>query len=79
MSSIFGYIFYFLTLCIIIIDTRSINQKDNSNDAITLANYRHQFEHSMKFKKIRWEFESRYNKAYCQFCNLVVPVVRFFD
>ena len=60
------------------IDTRSINEKDTSDNqqlAIILANYRHRFEHSTNLKKLRWTLEHRYNKAYCQFCDLVVPVV----
>ncbi|CAF1110198.1 unnamed protein product [Rotaria sp. Silwood1] len=92
MSSMFRYLytlFYFLTLYIIIIDTRSIDEKDtnkfivdnlineqNHEFLITLANYRHRFEHSINFKKIRWTLKHRYDKAYCQFCDLVVPVVR---
>ncbi|CAF5025838.1 unnamed protein product [Rotaria sp. Silwood1] len=91
MSSMFRYLytlFYFLTLYIIIIDTRSIDEKDtnkfivdnlineqNHEFLITLANYRHRFEHSINFKKIRWTLKHRYDKAYCQFCDLVVPVV----
>jgi hypothetical protein len=73
MSSIYGYILYFLTLYIIIADTQPIE----TNDEIIFANYRHHFEHSTNIKKFRWGLNSRYNKAYCQFCNLVVPVVRF--
>jgi hypothetical protein len=92
MSSIFGYVcilFYCLTLYIITIDTRSINEKDSveliadnlSNDhnqqiEIILANYRHRFDHSTHLKKLRWALKHRYNKAYCEFCDLVVPVVR---
>jgi len=81
MPSIFGSIcilFYFLTLYIITIDTRSINEKDtidNQRIAITLANYRHRLEHSTNVKKLRWTLKHRYNKAYCEFCDLVVPVV----
>jgi hypothetical protein len=94
MSSIFGYIcilFYFFTLYIITIDTRSINEKDtvelivenipidyNRDTEILLANYRHRFDHSTNLKKLRWTLKHRYNKAYCTFCDLVVPVVRFF-
>jgi hypothetical protein len=94
MSSICGYVyvlFYFLTIYIITIDTRSINDKDtvelivdnitndhNQQVEILLANYRHRFEHSTYFKKLRWTLKHRYNKAYCDFCDLVVPVVRFF-
>ena len=84
MSSIGGYlclVFYFLTLSIITIDSRSIAEKDASDNLqrsiVALADYRHRFEHSTNFKKLRWTLEHRYNKAYCQFCDLVVPVVRF--
>ena len=41
-----------------------------------LADYWHRFEHSTYFKQLRWTWTGRYNKAYCQFCDLVVPVVR---
>ena len=88
MSSIFRYylytLFYFLTLYIII-HTRSINENNtvelivnNQELLIKLTNYRHRFEHSINLKKIRWIFKHRYNKTYCEFCNLVVPVVRDF-
>ncbi len=90
MSSIFGYLcilFYFLSLYIITIDTRSINEKDtvenipndyNRETEILMANYRHRFDHSINLKKLRWTLKHRYNKAYCTFCDLVVPVVRCF-
>jgi hypothetical protein len=86
MSSIFGYVCllcYFLTLYLITIDTRSINEKDtvefivdNRQAEIILANYRHRFEHSMNLKQLRWTMENRYNKAYCDFCDIVIPVVK---
>ena len=95
MSSIFGYLrvlSYFLTLYMITTDTQSINEKDNVEpilnklpknqnqlSAITLANYRHRFEHSTKLKKVRWTLKSRYNIAYCDFCDLAVPVVNFLS
>ncbi|CAF2669724.1 unnamed protein product [Rotaria sp. Silwood2] len=82
-------LFYFLTLYLIIIDARSIDENDiielivnnlindeNQEFLITLANYRHRFEHSTNMKKFRWILKHRYNKAYCEFCDLVVPVVR---
>ncbi len=87
MPSITGYVciaFYFLTLCIITTDTRAIDDQDivDDNDKrqadIILSNYRHRFQHSTHLKKLRWTIESRYNKAYCDFCNLVIPVVRIF-
>jgi hypothetical protein len=87
MLSITGYVcivFYFLTLCLIIIDTRTINDQDIVDDNhnrqidIILSNYRHRFEHSMDLKKLRWTIGSHSNKAYCDFCNLVIPVVRIF-
>ena len=93
MSSIYGYIyvvFYFLTLYIITINTRTINEINsidlivdeysNSYDPnieIIIKNYQHRFEHSINLKKLRWALQHRYNKAYCDFCNLVIPVVRF--
>lgn len=91
MSSICGYIcilLCFLTIC----DTRSINDDaknsiefivdelpDNNHHEeidVVIANYRHRFQHSTNFKKLVWALQNRYNKAYCTFCNLVVPVVR---
>lgn len=94
MSSIYGYVcvlLCFLTLYIITIDTRSINENHSvelvvdeiSNDHneqvdAIIANYRHRFEHSTNFKKLQWALKHRYNKAYCTFCDLVVPVVRLF-
>ncbi|CAF1219201.1 unnamed protein product [Adineta steineri] len=82
MSSRFGYIcilFYFLTLYIIITDSRSINEQDsidNHEVALTIANYQHRFEHSINLKQLHWTLKHRYNKAYCEFCDLVVPVIR---
>ena len=87
MTSKSGYVlilFSCLTLCIITIDTRAINEEVlldeyNSQFDIVLSNYRHRFEHSNNLKKLRWTIESRYNKAYCDFCNLVIPVVGYDD
>ncbi|CAF0945509.1 unnamed protein product [Rotaria sordida] len=86
MWSIFRYylyiLFYFLTFYIII-HTRSINENNtielianNQELLIKFTKYRHRFEHSINLKKIHWIFKHRYNKTYCEFCNLVVPVVR---
>lgn len=88
----FGYkcaLVYFLTLYIILSETRSINKIENIESIVDdlsyeqneelyvkLAKYRHRFEHSLNIKKIRWTNRHEYNKAYCEFCDLVVPVVR---
>ncbi|CAF1450802.1 unnamed protein product [Adineta ricciae] len=82
MSSVFSRIyllFYILSIFIMICETRMMNAEEtieNPQLASILANYRHRFEHSTNMKKLRWILQSRYNKAYCEFCNLVVPVVR---
>ena len=71
-------VFYFLILGTMISDTRAIEENDAVQDwqlAVKLANYRHRFEHSSNLRKVRWTLKHRYNKAYCQFCDLVVPVV----
>jgi hypothetical protein len=92
MPSIYGYIpilLYFLTLYIITIDARAINDNDsievivdtlsNDNDRqaeTLLTNYRHRFEHSTNLKKLQWAIESQSDRVYCDFCDLVVPVVK---
>ncbi len=83
MTSITGYVcvvLYFLTFFLITIETRAINDDDDDDDHrqvdIVLSNYRHRFDHSMNLKKLRWAMGKRSNKAYCDFCNLVIPVVR---
>jgi hypothetical protein len=84
MSSILGRIcilIYFLTVFLLTINARSITDKniiDNKQATITLANYRHRLEHSTNFKKLRWSLKHQFNKAYCQFCDLVVPVVSIY-
>ena len=91
MSSIYGYIgilLYFLSLCIIRTDSRSIiendvievvvdssSKDDDEHGERLLANYRHRFEHSPNLKKLRWAMGSQSDRAYCDFCDLVVPVV----
>lgn len=76
---------YFLSLYLIIATARSIVEPeaaathpiDHGKQILTqLTDYRHRFEHSTYFKQLRWTLKNRYNKAYCQFCDLVVPVVR---
>ena len=44
--------------------------------AITLANYRHRFERSMNFKKLRWSLTDTETTAICEGCDLLVPEVR---
>ena len=93
MPSIYGCIhllLYFLTLFIITIDTRAINDNDslevivdslsNEHDEqaeALLTNYRHRFEHSTNLKKLRWVMDSQSDTAYCDFCDLVVSVVKY--
>lgn len=43
--------------------------------SITLANYRHRFERSMAFKKLRWSLSDIDSKAICEGCDLLVPEV----
>ncbi|CAF1463162.1 unnamed protein product [Adineta ricciae] len=43
---------------------------------VTLANYRHRFERSMNFKKLRWTLSSLNSSALCDACNLLVPEMR---
>lgn len=93
MPSIYGYIhilLYFVILFIITVDTRAINDNDsievivdslpNDQDEqaeALLTNYRHRFEHSTNLKKLRWAMDSQSDKAYCDFCDVVVSVVKY--
>ncbi len=75
------------TLYLITIDARSVyddtpNQSNNgpfNNDdrhlLTTLANYRHRFERSMNFKKLRWALGNLNSTALCDACDLLVPEV----
>ena len=82
MTSITGYVcvvLYFLTIFLTTIETRAIIDDDDDDHRqadIVLSNYRHRFDHSMRLKKLRWAIGKRSNTAYCDFCYLVVPVVR---
>ena len=79
----------FVTIHFATVDTRSIPDSDakqmitnpfTDNDQklfVTLANYRHRFERSMNFKKLRWTLSSLNSSALCDACNLLVPEVRF--
>jgi hypothetical protein len=81
---------YFFTFYIIAINTRAINDNeliegvvdtfpvdtdDDQQAEILLTNYRHRLEHSPNLKKLEWAFESQSDLAYCDFCDLVVPLV----
>ncbi|CAF3614912.1 unnamed protein product [Rotaria sordida] len=58
---------------------RSIDDPFNNVDRnllITLANYRHRFERSMNFKKLRWTFSNLNSTAICDACDLLVPEMR---
>jgi hypothetical protein len=60
------------------IDARSIYDSSNIDDQnlfTTLANYRHRFERSMNFKKLRWAFSALNSTAICDACDLLVPEV----
>ncbi len=73
------FVFYF-TIYLIIIDARSIGDYsniDNQNLFTTLANYRHRFERSMNFKKLRWTLNALNSTAICDACDLLVPEVIF--
>jgi hypothetical protein len=86
MSSIVRRLYlvsYLLSLYLIIVTARSIVEPETTHPnkheqqiLTQLTDYRHRFEHSTYFKQLRWTLKNRYNKAYCQFCDLVVPVVR---
>jgi hypothetical protein len=83
-------LFTFFIIQLITIDARSIyedtaNQSVNSpfkdedrNLFTTLANYRHRFERSMNFKKLRWVFGNLNSTALCDACELLVPEVILF-
>jgi len=79
-SIMFGYVCAFVYF-VLVISAQSIYEIENETydqrTEILLANYRHRFDHSMNLRKLRWTLEnqSKKNKAYCDFCNLVVPVV----
>jgi len=87
----FRIFFFFLTVYLITSDARSIYEDTVSvsidrplNDAdrnlfTTLAGYRHRFERSMNFKKLRWTCENLNSTAICDGCDLLVPEVIRFD
>jgi len=84
-------LFTFFIIYLITIDARSIYEDTVSvsidrplNDAdrnlfTTLAGYRHRFERSMNFKKLRWTFDNLNSKEICDGCDLLVPEVIRFD
>lgn len=60
------------------VDAQSIYDSsdiDDQNLFTTLANYRHRFERSMNFKKLRWAFSALNSTAICDACDLLVPEV----
>jgi hypothetical protein len=59
----------------VVVDTFSIDTDDHQQAEILLTNYRHLLEHSPNLKKLEWAFESQSDLAYCDFCDLVVPLV----
>jgi hypothetical protein len=80
----------FLLFCFTIlstVDTRAIQQNStvdllvtnriNENKQLsgTIASYRHRFEHSPNFKKLRWALHQQLTPPYCQFCHVFIPVV----
>jgi hypothetical protein len=81
------YLALLLTIYLTSGDTRSIPdgtdaqlvidpfQKDDPHLSVTLANYRHRFERSMNFKKMRWTLNSLNSTALCDACDLLVPEV----
>ncbi len=71
-------LFIFFTIYLTIIDGRSIYDPSNIDDQnlfTTLANYRHRFERSMNFKKLRWTISALNSTAICDACDLLVPEV----
>ncbi len=83
----FQWFFLFLTVYLIRSDARSIYEDSASgsidspfnytdrNLFITLASYRHRFERSMNFKKLRWTFDNLNSTAICDGCDYLVPEV----
>jgi len=84
------FTYVFLLFCFTIlstVDTRSIQQNStvellvtnrvNENKQLsgTIASYRHRFEHSPNFKKLRWALHQQLTPPYCQFCHVFIPVV----
>ena len=73
--SILGLLCVQLLFFSTVADARTMVDSDRQA-LVTVRNYRHRFEHSTHLKQLRWTLEHRYNKAYCDFCDLVVPVAR---
>lgn len=51
---------------------------ENDEMLVTLANYRHRFEHSNSMKTLRWMFEQHNNAddILCKMCHILLPMVR---
>ncbi|CAF0981469.1 unnamed protein product [Rotaria sordida] len=82
-------VLYLLTIYVTRIDVRSILQ--NSIDQLvsnsfdddklnlmhsSISSYRHRLEHSTKFQALRWSLRKLKNDELCEFCDLMVPVIR---
>ena len=48
---------------------------DDQQLEIILSNYRHRFERSINFKKLRWASSDVSGRALCDACDLLVPEV----
>ncbi|CAF3487160.1 unnamed protein product [Rotaria socialis] len=71
------------------IDTRSVQQEpniellltkrinENKRLTMTIASYRHRFEHSPNFKAFRWALSQQATPPYCDFCYLFIPALQF--
>lgn len=62
-----------------VVERSSMNNDDDEQSERLLASYRHRFEHSPNMKKLRWAMESKSDRAFCDFCDLVVPLVKIFS
>ncbi|CAF1472859.1 unnamed protein product [Adineta steineri] len=82
-------VLFFFFAALSTVDTRSIQNNSDVELLIqnrivekkqlsaTIASYRHRFEHSPNFKKLRWALSEKLTPPYCEFCHLFVPAIRF--
>jgi hypothetical protein len=73
-------ILWLVTCLILITSVHDVHADDDHSVEqrmlITLSNYRHRFERSMNFKKLRWTLNSIDSTAMCTACSLLLPEVR---
>lgn len=88
MMSVSYFLLVFLCVTFCKIDARSIplDEPDtetvlaqrlieNQQLAVTVANYRHRFEHSPNFKAFRWALRELLTPPDCEICYWLLPVV----